>query len=351
MKIATDEEIALQEAERQEEALEFTYLPLDHITIAAQIRQEINTNAESFLGLMESIKARGVLEPVLVSRQQDGAFRLLVGERRFKACQVLGLTTIPARIVKQADTKADVITLQLIENLERENLDPIDEANAYLEFFRARIGACTATDIINMIMNYERDPERLKNDFTENFSVISKSTGKTNRSMQNLFSLLTLPTPFQAAVKEGKIGLSQGYLFAANLDLDDRKLYEIFQSILEKPVTYDELKKLLDSARKGRKPVPKPAFSGFYSNIKAARTAFEKGKAAFTQQDVEKLSTELKAFCALLDEQAQKLAAEAAAKAATETQKLSSAATKTKAKRSKAKKVAATAGKAKDSGK
>ena len=60
--------------------------------------------------------------------------------------------------------------------------------------------------------------------------------------MQNLFSLLTLPTPFQAAVKEGKIGLSQGYLFAANLDLDNRKLYEIFQAILEKPVTYDELK-------------------------------------------------------------------------------------------------------------
>ena len=107
-----------------------------------------------------------------MARQQDGTFRLLVGERRFKACQVLGLTTIPARIVKQADTKADVITLQLIENLERENLDPIDEANAYLEFFRARIGACTATDIINMTMNYERDPERLKNDFTENFSVI-----------------------------------------------------------------------------------------------------------------------------------------------------------------------------------
>ena len=112
--------------------------------------------------------------------------------------------------------------------------------------------------------------------------------------MQNLFSLLTLPTPFQAAVKEGKIGLSQGYLFAANLDLDDRKLYEIFQSILEKPVTYDELKKLLDKARKGRKPVPKPTFSTFYSGIKNVRAAFEKGKAAYTKQDMVNLSAELK---------------------------------------------------------
>ena len=306
MKIATDEEIAQQEAQRQAEALEFAYLPIEQIVTAEQIRQEINTNAESFLGLMESIKDRGVLEPVLVARQQDGTYRLLVGERRYQACKKLGLTTIPARIIKKADTKADVLTLQLIENLEREDLDPIDEAKAYQEFFRTTLGPTDAASIISLIISYERDPERVKNEFAVSLTAIVNITGKSYSSVRNLLSLLTLPNPFQTAVKEGKIGRTQGYLLADNLDLDNRKLYEIFESILKKPVTYDELKKLLDSARKGRKPVPKPAFSTLYSGIKNVRAAFEKGKAAYTKQDMVNLSAELKAFCALLDEQVQK---------------------------------------------
>ena len=226
---------------------------------------------------MESIKARGVLEPVLVVRQEDGTYRLVVGERRFKACQMLNMETIPVRIVNQAGTKADIIAMQLIENLERENLDPIDEANAYLEFMRTTTGAIDAAGLISLIMTYDMDPGRANPEFAANFAAIAKITGKSIRSMINCFSLITLPLPFQAAVKEGKIGISQGYLLAANLDLDSRKLYEIFDAILKKPVTYEELKKLLESARKGKKVVPKAAFSGFYSNIKSVRTAWSGG--------------------------------------------------------------------------
>jgi len=57
-----------------------------------------------------------------------------------------------------------------------------------------------------------------KRTFAETVSANTKITGKTTRSFQNLFSILILRRPFQAAVKEGKIGMSQGYLFAANLD-------------------------------------------------------------------------------------------------------------------------------------
>jgi len=254
---------------------------------------------------MESIRAKGVLEPLLVARQADGTFRLIVGERRFRACQMLNLPTVPVRIVDQAATKADVITLQLIENLERENLDPIDEANAYLEFFRTKIGAIDETGIINLIILYQREPGRVQSAFADNFAAISKITGKSIKSMQNLFSLLTLPLPFQAAVKAGKIGLSQGYLFAASLD--NPKLYEIFEAILKTPVTYDELKKLLDKAASSNdQTTPRAPFSGFYSNIKTVRAAFEKGKAAYTRQDMEKLVSELDAFSTLLKEQIQK---------------------------------------------
>jgi ParB family transcriptional regulator, chromosome partitioning protein len=305
MKIATEEEIAAEEAKKKEQAIEFIHLPLNQIVAAGQIRHDINMNSESFTGLMESIRDRGVLEPLLVARQDDGNFLLIVGERRFRACQKLNLPTVPVRIVGRAATKEDIITLQLIENLDRENLDPIDEANAYLEFLRTKTGAIGPAGIISLIMTYDRDPERVEKAFAANFAAISKITGKSTRSMINMFSLLTLPTPFQAALREGKIGLSQGYLFAANPD--NPKLYEIFDAILKKPVTYLELKKLLDKAAgKGKKTRPRVPFSGFYSNIKTVRTAFEKGKAAFSQQDLEKLATELETFCAMIKEQARK---------------------------------------------
>ena len=310
MKIATQEEIDQEEARKKAQAQEFLYVPLNQIVVSQQIRQNIDTTAESFKALMESIKARGVLEPVLAARQEDGTFLLVAGERRFKACQLLGLSTIPVRIVTQAETKADAITLQLIENMVRENLNPIDEANAYLDFLRTKIGAIDAAGIINLIMNYERDPERVDKAFAENFATISGVTGKSTRSMNNLFSLLTLPVPFQAAVREGKIGVSQGYIFAAHLD--NPQLYAIFEAILKKPATNDELTKLLAKAETNETPKPRTPFLGFYSQMKTVRTAFEKGTAAFTGQDIENLVTELKTFCTLLEEQAQKQAAEAA---------------------------------------
>jgi ParB family chromosome partitioning protein len=309
MQIATPEEIAAEEAKTAEQFIEFTHLPINQIVTAEQIRGFIDTGSEGFAGLMESIQARGVLEPVLVTRQDGNAYRLIIGERRLRACQMLNMETIPARIIGQADTKGDVITLQLIENLSRENLDPIDEANAYLEFFRTKIGAIDAAGMISLIMTYDRDPNRVASEFAASLAAISKITGKSNRSMRYLLSLLRLPRPFQAAVKEGKIGLTQGYLFAENLD--NPKLYEIFEAILKRPVTYEELKYLLDKAAgKGRKPRPRIPFSGFYSNIKTVRTAFEKGKASYAKADMEKLLGELEAFCALLKEEAGKGEAE-----------------------------------------
>jgi len=307
MKIATEEELDQAEAERLEQPIEFTYLPLGQITAAEQIRQAIDTGSEGFKGLMESIRAKGVLEPLLVARQDDGAFRLIIGERRFRACQMLNLPAVPVWIVDQGGTKADVITLQLIENLARENLDPIDEANAYLEFFRSQMGAMDAAGMINLIITYERAPERVESGFAASLAAIAKITGKSYSSMRNLFSLLTLPETFRTAIKEGKIGVSQGYILAAHLD--NPQLYAIFKAILKKPVTNQELKRLLEkTAASSGATEPRMPFTGIYSKIRTVRTALEKDIAAFTRPDMEKLVAELKAFCAFVEEQVQKQA-------------------------------------------
>ena len=93
-------------------------------------------------------------------------------------------------------------------------------------------------------------------------------------------------------MKQETLSVSQGYIFAANLE--NPKFYEIFNDILKKPVTNEELKRLLEKAATGSDtpPVPRGPFSGFYSNMDKIKTAFEKGK-AYTQQAMETLITDL----------------------------------------------------------
>jgi ParB family chromosome partitioning protein len=82
----------------------------------------------SLLGLSESIKARGILQPVLVRPLAGGSYELIAGERRWRAAQLAELATIPA-IVRHQDDAAS-LELALIENMARENLNPVDEARA-----------------------------------------------------------------------------------------------------------------------------------------------------------------------------------------------------------------------------
>jgi ParB family chromosome partitioning protein len=91
-----------------------------------QPRREFDESA--LLGLSESIKARGILQPVLVRPLPGGSYELIAGERRWRAAQLAELATIPA-IVRHQDDAAS-LELALIENMARENLNPIDEARA-----------------------------------------------------------------------------------------------------------------------------------------------------------------------------------------------------------------------------
>ena len=287
---------------------EFSYLPIEQIIVGKQIRTKIKTNCDSFTGLMASIREKGLLEPLLVMAQGDGTYLLICGERRFRACQMLGMEVIPVRILGQGMTQAEAISIQLVENLNRENLNPIDEARAYLNFFQTKVGPLDADGMMSNIVTYERDPARVDKAFAANFAAITKITGKSPRSMSYLFSLLQLPEEIQAALVDGRIGLSQGYLFAAHLD--DPKLMDVFAFALENPVTYEDLKKLLKGAPGKRMPAaPKPPFAGFYTNMKTVRTAWTKGTAKFTNEDIEALVKELETFCAQLKEQAGKVAA------------------------------------------
>jgi ParB family chromosome partitioning protein len=121
--------------------------------------------------LAASIKATGVLQPVILRKTADGSFQLVAGERRLRAAQFAGLTTIPS-LVREVDDR-EMMELALIENVQRENLNPIDEAKAYHALV-----------------------EKLKLTHDQ----ISERVGKQRVSITNALRLLALPVEVQDMV-------------------------------------------------------------------------------------------------------------------------------------------------------
>lgn len=127
--------------------------------------------------LARSLREVGMLQPVVVTPGGRGGFVLLAGERRWRAAQRAGLATIPA-VVRDAGGDSDVLAVALIENLQREDLTPIEEARAY-HHLRAEVG-----------LSQEE---------------IARRVGKDRSTVANALRLLQLPLPVQALVDAGKL--------------------------------------------------------------------------------------------------------------------------------------------------
>lgn len=139
--------------------------------------------------LARSIQAGGLLQPVVV-RPADGRYQLIAGERRLRAVQRLGWATVPA-VVRTVDDRT-ILTLALVENLQRDDLSPIDEALAY---------------------------ERLVKEFQLSQQEVADAVGRDRSTVANAIRLLKLPATVQALVHEG--ALSEGHARAL-VTLNDR---------------------------------------------------------------------------------------------------------------------------------
>lgn len=135
-------------------------------------------NEEEISRLASSIRSKGIIQPVMVRRSSDGWFELIAGERRLKAARLAGYKRVPA-IIREADDE-EMVELALIENLQRENLNPIEEAKAY---------------------------QRLINDFGLTQDEVSKKVGKERSTIANSLRLLSLPFEIQEELKTGRISV------------------------------------------------------------------------------------------------------------------------------------------------
>jgi ParB family chromosome partitioning protein len=112
--------------------VKLTDLELDDIIIGEGLRKA-PLEEKLLKELADSIAKHGVLQPILVEpAEEKGCYRLLIGERRTRAARIAGLDTIPAQVLDESLRPDDALEKKLVENLQREDLDPLDEAEAYL---------------------------------------------------------------------------------------------------------------------------------------------------------------------------------------------------------------------------
>jgi ParB family chromosome partitioning protein len=134
-------------------------------------------NQQGLQELAESIKQQGLVQPIVVRRQGSG-YQLVAGERRLRAAQLAGFATIPALVKKVNDQ--ETLELALLENLQREDLNPMEEARAY---------------------------QRLQSEFHLRQREVAQRVGKERSSVANVLRLLQLPPALQADIEAGRLSM------------------------------------------------------------------------------------------------------------------------------------------------
>jgi ParB family transcriptional regulator, chromosome partitioning protein len=207
-------------------------IPLDRIAVNPyQPRKEFDEKAID--ELTRSVREHGIVQPIVVTRTSDNRYRLVAGERRFRAAQKAGLQHIPA-VIKDLLQESDSLQIALIENIQREDLNPMEEANAY---------------------------HQLHDDFGLTQEEISKRVGKERSTVANFLRLLKLPEPVKTLLASGE--LSMGHARAL-LSLDSaKKQQQLADRIVHSSLNVRQTELLASGAtrKKAKREKPKDVFT------------------------------------------------------------------------------------------
>ena len=177
---------------------------------------------EKLQELSDSIRLHGVLQPILVKAVEDGFFMIVAGERRYRAARMAGLSEVPVMICDH-DEKA-IAEISLIENLQREDLNPVEEATGYRQ----------------LLEQYKMTQEQ-----------ISERVGKSRSAIANAMRILGLAAPVLKLVREQEISAGHG---RALLAIEDASMQEeIAYQIIEKDLSVRQVENLAAQMKKEKK--------------------------------------------------------------------------------------------------
>lgn len=180
-------------------------------------------HAEAIEELKESIMEYGIIQPLIVRKSIKG-FEIVVGERRYRAAKEAGFKTVPVVVKELSDDK--MMELALLENLQREDLTPIEEAHAYMN---------------------------LMNELKVTQEELSKRLGKSRSHIANIVRLLSLPDPVIAYINNGELSMGQGRALLGLKEKD--KLVPLVNKVIHEKLNVRQVEQLI--IQLNQKPEPK----------------------------------------------------------------------------------------------
>ena len=192
------------------------YLPIAQVEPGLnQPRKQFDENALN--DLADSIREHGIIQPLTVRRLSSGYYQIIAGERRWRAAKLAGLSEVPAVIIEADDRK--VMELGLIENLQREDLNPMEEADGYLA---------------------------LKEEFGMTQEEIAQRMGKSRPAIANALRLTALPVLLREMVVDGDLsaGHARALLALPRVDLQEKAAQQVVSQELSVRQTEALVKKL-----------------------------------------------------------------------------------------------------------
>ena len=228
---------------------ELKHLPLELLE-RGKYQPRTHMDKEALQELAASIKAQGVVQPIVVRPVAAGSYEIVAGERRWRAAQIAGLETIPAVVRKVPDEAA--IAIALIENIQRENLNPVEEANAF---------------------------QRLIDEFRMTHQNIAGAVGRSRAAVTNLLRLLTLNPDVRAMLEQAKMDMGHA---RALLALEGAQQSRAARQVVERGLSVRETESLV------RRLLEPPA------GRRAARSTQDPDVRALTQRLSDKLGAKVR---------------------------------------------------------
>jgi len=173
-----------------------------------------NFELQALESLADSIEKIGIIQPITICQSENQTFRLIAGERRLRAAKMAGLTEIPA-FIRTADSDLELLQMALIENIQREDLNPIEVSLSF---------------------------KRLVDEFNLTQEELSNKVGKKRTTVTNYLRLLKLPAEIQAGIRDGL--LSMGHARALISINNETKQLKIFKRIVENGLSVREVEKI-----------------------------------------------------------------------------------------------------------
>lgn len=228
---------------------ELRQIPIDQLQ-RGKYQPRTHMNAEALEELAASIKAQGVVQPIVARPLDAGNYEIIAGERRWRAAQLAGLETVPA-VVRQIPDEA-AIAIALIENIQRENLNPVEEANALT---------------------------RLIDEFHMTHQQVADAVGRSRAAVTNLLRLLTLNPDVRELLENARMDMGHA---RALLGLEGKAQSQAAHQVVEKGLSVRETENLV------RRLLSPPA------GHKAAGTRMDPDTRALAQQISEKLGAKVR---------------------------------------------------------